>query len=181
MSGTGRHYHATSVLVDGVEYPTPLSSVVNAREWTTNGNRPPMVFPFVINKRTAAAPYPDAQWIYKKEWAPDFTRLEIHVVNDGDSIHIAEYVDAVTSAADDSPAGTAEHANTLHVEWNAPYSSGCPDRLVNATLSTACGLDSDNVATILTDAGTTVGRLYGIQAATLVTARDVHGYVVVIQ
>lgn len=140
-----------------------------------------MVFPFVIPKRTAEAPYPEVVWIYKKEWMSDFTRLEVHVVNDGDSIHIAEYVDAVTSDSDDSPAGTAEHANPIHVEWNAPYFSGCPERMVNTTLSTACGLDSDNVANILTDAGTTVGRLYGIQAVTLVTAHDVIGYVVAIE
>jgi hypothetical protein len=42
-------------------------------------------------------------------------------------------------------------------------------------------LDSDNIATILTDAGTTVGRLFALQAVTLITARDIPGYVVAIQ
>jgi hypothetical protein len=181
MAGTGKFYHALTVTVGGVDYPTPGSSVVIPRSWTTNGNRPPLVLPFEIPRRTSAAPYHDAVTIFNIDQAPDFTRLEVHLLNDGDSIYLAEYVDAVTSSTDNSPAGTAEHANILHVEWNAPYISGCPDRLVNTTLSNAAGLDSDNVAIGLTHASTTVGRLYGLQAVTLITARDIPGYVVAIQ
>lgn len=180
-TGTGKFYHALTVTVGGIDYPTPNSSINIPREWTTNGSRPPLILPFEIPRRTAEAPYPDAVQIFHIDQAPDFTRLEVHLLNDGDSIYMAEICDATVSATDLTAAGTAEHANTLHVEWNAPYISGCPDRPVNTSLTIASGLDSDNIATILTDAGTTVGRLFALQAVTLITARDIPGYVVAIQ
>ncbi len=181
MAGTGRIYQAVTVVVSGVEFPTPHSSVVSPREWSTNGGSPPLVFPFTIPRRTASAPYPDAVKIFDIDWAPNFTHLAIQLNTDGDSIEIGEVCDAPTSDTDLSPSGTAEHANILHVEWNAGYESGCPDRPVNTTLSNACGLDSDNVPIGLTHAGTTTGRLYAIWATTNITSRDGTGFVTAIQ
>jgi hypothetical protein len=179
MAGSASFYASLEVTVDGVLYPVPGRSPNSPITWTSNGGRPPLILPFTIPARTAAAPYPEAVEIFNITQAPEFTFLGVYV--DGtDSIHMAEICDATVSATDLTAAGTAEHANVVHVEWNAPYQSGCPDRLVNTSLTTACGLDSDNVATILTNAGTTTGRLFALQAVTLTTARDVTGYVVAV-
>ena len=178
MAGTAKLYLAVEVTSDGKVFVPPGLSVNVPREWSTNGSRPPLVLPFTIPKRTTEAPYPDEKVIFTEDMCPDFTHLAVYINKDGDSIHLAEIVDAPVSDSDTTAAGTAERANVVHVEWNAPYLSGCHERLVNTSLTVAAGLDVDNRATILTDAGTTVGRLYALQAVTFQTNRDVTGYVV---
>jgi len=174
MSATLGFYWAFGGTVNGVSFVGEnVSMLAPVKEVTIPGDAS-FARQFTVPANTASSPFtpPTLLWSWDGG-SEDFELLVVQIMGGEGYARVSWFCDSPASDSDATPTGDKPVVHTASLSCHTPFILNTDEAPVHATLSTAAGLDGDGFPAILTQSGTTGGKVYNLWVQNTSTTESV--------